>query len=167
MPVDPNGRSDYNRTAVHARSVEDAMAKIKHIALSTQDPDKTARFYIDVFGMKEIGKINNPNTSGYYLSDGDLNLAILKFKNDAVAGVERGKDYSGIHHIGFQVESLEAIAEKLAAAGSQPRDDVNQALGVGHGRQQHGNVEVKYSGPDGVMLDVSQTGWVGTSGLDY
>jgi len=25
----------------------------------------------------------------------------------------------------------------------------------------------KYSGPDGVMLDVSQTGWVGTSGLDY
>ena len=43
------------------------MAKIKHIALSTQDPDKTARFYIDVFGMKEIGKINNPNASGYYL----------------------------------------------------------------------------------------------------
>ena len=39
------------------------MAKIKHIALSTQDPDKTARFYIDVFGMKEIGKINNPNAS--------------------------------------------------------------------------------------------------------
>ena len=33
------------------------MAKIKHIALSTQDPDKTARFYIDVFGMKEMGKI--------------------------------------------------------------------------------------------------------------
>ena len=143
------------------------MAKIKHIALSTQDPVKTARFYIDVFGMKEIGKINNPNASGYYLSDGDLNLAILKFKNDAVAGAERGKQWSGIHHIGFQVESLEAITEKLAEAGSQPRDDVNQALGVGPGRANHGNVEVKYSGPDGVMLDVSQTGWVGTSGLDY
>jgi hypothetical protein len=24
---------------------------------------------------------------------------------------------------------------------------------------------VKYSGPDGVMVDVSETGWVGTSGL--
>jgi hypothetical protein len=29
------------------------------------------------------------------------------------------------------VENLEEIAEKLAAAGSKPRDDVNQALGVG------------------------------------
>ena len=139
------------------------MAKIKHIALSTQDPDKTARFYIDVFGMKEIGKIDNPNTSGYYLSDGDLNLAILKFKNDAVAGAERGKDWSGIHHLGFQVESLEAITERLAAAGSARRDDVNEALGVGHGDKRYANVEVKYSGPDNVMVDVSETGWVGTS----
>src|SRR2546427_3567301 len=155
---------DLARTTGHRRST---MPKIKHIAISTQDVDKTAKFYIDVFGMKEIAKLDGPGARGYYLSDGDINLAILNFKSDAVAGVERGKDYSGIHHIGFQVESLEAITEKLAEAGSQPRDDVNQALGVGPGRANHGNVEVKYSGPDGVMLDVSQTGWVGTSGLDY
>jgi len=141
------------------------MAKIKHIALSTQDVDGTAKFYIDVFGMKEIARIDGPGARGYYLSDGDINLAILNFKSDAVAGVERGKGWSGIHHIGFQVESLEAIAERLAAAGSAPRDDVNEALGVGHGRRDGGNVEVKYSGPDGVMVDVSETGWVGTSGF--
>jgi catechol 2,3-dioxygenase-like lactoylglutathione lyase family enzyme len=140
------------------------MPKIKHIALSTQDVEKTARFYIDVFGMKEIARIDDPGTTGCFLSDGDLNLAILNFKNDQAAGVERGKGFSGIHHIGFQVESLEAIAERLATAGARRRDDVNQALRVG-GRQVHGNVEVKYGGPDGVMLDVSETGWVGTSGL--
>jgi catechol 2,3-dioxygenase-like lactoylglutathione lyase family enzyme len=139
------------------------MAKIKHIALSTQDVDKTAKFYIDVFGMKEIAKIDSPGARGYYLSDGDLNLAILNFKNDAVAGAERGKEWSGIHHIGFQVENLEEIAEKLAAAGSKPRDDVNQALGVGQHGHHYANVEVKYSGPDNVMVDVSETGWVGTS----
>ena len=143
------------------------MAKIKHIALSTQDPDGTAQFYVDVFGMKQIGRIDSPAARGYYLSDGDLNLAILNFKTDAAAGAERGKGWSGIHHIGFQVENLEEIAEKLAAAGSKPRDDVNQALGVGHGQTRHANVEVKYSGPDNVMLDVSQTGWVGTSPLEY
>jgi len=141
------------------------MAKIKHIALSTQDPEKTARFYSDVFGMKQIGRIDHATVSGYFLTDGDLNLAILKFKNDAVAGVERGKDFSGIHHIGFQVESLEAIAERLAAAGSERRDDVNEALGVGRSGEHRANVEVKYSGPDGVMLDVSETGWVGSSGF--
>jgi len=137
------------------------MAKIKHIAISTQDPDATAKFYVDVFGMKQIGRVDSPSARGYYLSDGELNLAILNFKNDAAAGAERGKGFSGIHHIGFQVESLEAIAERLAAAGSSPREDVNRALGVGHG-ERRGNVEVKYGGPDGVMLDVSETGWIGT-----
>jgi catechol 2,3-dioxygenase-like lactoylglutathione lyase family enzyme len=141
------------------------MPKIKHIALSTQDVDKTARFYIEVFGMKEIGKIDSPGARGYYLSDGDLNLAVLNFKNDATAGAERGKDWSGLHHIGFQVESLEEIAGRLAAAGSPRRDDVNEALGVGGHDRRYANVEVKYSGPDGVMLDVSETGWVGTSGF--
>ena len=57
------------------------------------------------------------------------------------------------------------IVSCFAAAGSSPRDDVNQALGVGHGPRHGGNVEVKYSGPDGVMVDVSETGWVGTSPL--
>lgn len=141
------------------------MAKIKHIALSTQDVDKTAKFYVDVFGMKEVGRIDSPGARGYYLTDGDINLAVLNFKSDAAAGSERGKDYCGIHHFGFQVDSREAIAERLAAAGSERRDDVNQALGVGAGGQRYANVEVKYSGPDGVMLDVSETGWVGASGF--
>lgn len=141
------------------------MAKIKHIALSTQDPDKTAKFYMDVFGMKQVGRIDHANARGYYLSDGDINLAILNFKNDAVAGVERGKDWSGIHHIGFQVANLESIADQLAAAGSQPRDDINQALGVGTYGHRTANVEVKYTGPDGVTVDVSETGWVGASGF--
>jgi len=141
------------------------MPKIKHIAISTQDVDATARFYIDVFGLKEVGKVDSPGARGYYLSDGDLNLAILQFKDDVVAGVERGKGFSGIHHIGFQVESLAEISSKLSAAGSSTRDDVNQALGVGQGPRHGGNVEVKYSGPDGVMVDVSETGWVGTSPL--
>src|ERR671919_2804714 len=138
------------------------MPKIKHIAVSTQDVDKTAKFYIDVFGMKEIGKVDSPGARGYYLSDGHLNLAILNFKTDAVAGVERGTEWSGIHHIGFQVESLEDIADKLQTAGAPRRDDINEALGVGQGRRHGGNVEVRYSGPDGVVIDASETGWGGT-----
>jgi glyoxylase I family protein len=139
------------------------VAKIKHIAISTQDVEKTAAFYKEVFGLKEVGKVDSMGASGYYLTDGNLNLAILNFKNDAVAGSERGKHWSGLHHFGFQVDNLDEVAQKLEAAGSKPRDDVNQALGVGQGRRHGGNVEVKYNGPDGVMVDVSETGWVGTS----
>jgi glyoxylase I family protein len=146
-----------------SRQSENAMPKIKHIAISAKDVDATAKFFSEVFGMKEVGKFDGHGARGYYLSDGDLNLAILNFKNDAVAGAERGKDWYGLHHIGFQVESLDQIHEKLAAVGSQPRDDVNAALGVGRGQRQESNVEVKYAGPDGVMIDVSETGWSGTA----
>ena len=51
------------------------------------------------------------------------------------------------------------------AADVTREDDVNDALGVGHQEKRYVNVEVKYSGPDGVMVDVSETGWVGASGF--
>ena len=142
------------------------MPKIKHIAIATQDADATAKFYTEVFGLKEIAKLDSDNASGYYLSDGNINVAILDFKNEQVAGPEYGTGFSGIHHIGFEVESLEEIAERLQTAGSKTRDDINQALGVGMCGASHSNVEVKYSGPNGEIIDVSQTGWVGTRGLD-
>jgi len=34
-------------------------------------------------------------------------------------------------------------------------------VGDGHGK----NVEMKYDGPDGLMMDISQHGWVGTDGV--
>ncbi len=139
------------------------MAKLRHIAIATQNAEETAKFYVEVFGMKQIAKLDTPIVNGAFLTDGTINLAILDFKNDQVAGAERGKNWSGIHHIGFEVESLEEIAQKLASADCTRRDDINQALGIGMGSNHHGNAEVRYSGPDGVMFDVSQTGWMGTA----
>jgi catechol 2,3-dioxygenase-like lactoylglutathione lyase family enzyme len=139
------------------------MAKIKHIAIATQDPEKTAQFYINVFGLKEIAKINSPGATGFHLTDGDINLAVLKFKNDQTAGVPQGKEYTGLHHIGFEVDSIEEIDKKLTAADAPIRDDINAALGFGKGQPAHINAEVKYSAPDGVIIDISETGWAGTS----
>ena len=139
------------------------MAKIKHIAIATQDPEKTANFYKEVFGLEEVGRVSGENAEGYYLSDGNVNLAILRFKNETVAGEEFGTGYSGIHHIGFQVDDTESTDALLRKAESLPRDDINAALQAGMGSGHGGrNVELKYSGPDGVMIDISQTGWVGT-----
>ena len=140
------------------------MAKIKHIAIATQNPDETARFYKEVFDLTEVGRVAGENAEGYYLSDGNVNLAILRFKNPVVAG-ELGADYSGIHHIGFQVDDAEAADSRLRAAGSLPMNEVNDALRSGMDASRHGpNVESKYDGPDGVMVDISQSGWVGTGG---
>ena len=112
------------------------------MCIRDRDIDKTAGFYKDVFGLREIAKLESANANGYFLSDGNVNMAILDFQNDAVAG-ERGKEYSGIHHIGFEVEDLEDVEAKLAAKNSAPMDEVNKALGVGMGGPRHDNVEVK------------------------
>ena len=139
------------------------MARIRHIAIQTQDEEATKRFYVENFGLEVVRKLDSPRTSGYFLTDGHINLAILRFKNDVIAGAERGKGWSGIHHIGFQVESLDEMVAKLEQSGlATPRDDINAALGVGAGAAGHGNVEMRYAGPDNVNFDISQTGWVGT-----
>ena len=92
------------------------MPKIKHIAIATQDAAKTAAFYKEVFGLREIAQLESANANGYFLSDGNVNMAILDFQNDAVAG-ERGKDYSGIHHIGFAVDDLETQIGEITDKG--------------------------------------------------
>ena len=138
------------------------MAKLKHIAIATQDPEATANFYREVFDLELVGRAENENAEGYYLSDGNVNIAVLKFKNDIVAGENFGTEYSGIHHIGFQVEDTAAADAKLKKANSHPLDEINAALQSGVSRVNGGrNVELKYSGPDGVMIDISHGGWVG------
>ena len=141
------------------------MAQIKHIAIATNDAEKTAKFYAEVFGLRQVAQLDGENAKGFMLSDGNVNMAILDFKSDAVAG-ERGKDWEGIHHIGFEVESLEDIERRLASANSKPMEEVNNALHAGNTGPRHQNVETKYEGPNGEMIDVSQVGWVGTRGLD-
>ena len=141
------------------------MPQIKHIAIATNDAEKTAKFYSEVFGLRQVAKLDSGNAIGFMLSDGNVNMAILDFQNDAVAG-ERGKDWEGIHHIGFEVESLEDIEARLLSAGSEEMKSVNEALHAGNDVPRHQNVETKYEGPNGEMIDVSQVGWVGTRGLD-
>ncbi len=140
------------------------MARIRHIAIQTQDEEATKNFYVENFGLKVIKKLENERIAGYYLTDDHINVAVLRFKTDVLAGTERGKGWSGIHHIGFQVDSLEETAAKLTHSVATPRDDINVALGLGAGGAPagHGNVEVRYIGPDNVNFDVSETGWVGT-----
>ena len=138
------------------------MAEIKHITIASQDPEKTAKFYREVFDLQIVGKANGENAEGYHLSDGNVNIAVLRFKNETAAG-DFGMAYSGIHHIGFQVEDAAAADAKLRKADSQPLTEINAALKSNSRNNHRGrNIELKYGGPDGVIIAISQDGWVGT-----
>jgi catechol 2,3-dioxygenase-like lactoylglutathione lyase family enzyme len=133
-----------------------AMPRIKHIALTTKEPGKVAAFYKDAFGMQEIRRAPN---GAVFLTDGYINLAILNWKTEKSADVgANGPNYSGIHHFGFEVEDLNEAAAKLERAEGQ-RLEEKEGTGMEMAPGGHRNFEMKWAGPDGVVIDISHTGW--------
>ena len=131
------------------------MSKLRHIALHTHDPEATAEFYKRVFEMEEVGRTDSPLAKWIYLSDGTINMAVLRFKTDEAADRQDGMGVTfGLHHFGFWVDDIEQIRGKLVEAGAEyrqarPHDAVTSFF------------EEKYKGPDGVMIDISGEGWAG------
>jgi glyoxylase I family protein len=134
------------------------MARIRHIAIATQNPEATAKFYKEGLGLFEAGKVDSPLAEGYYLSDGYINLAVLKYKNDDVATTEGAPRHAGIHHLGFSVDDLPEASARITDMGAKPH--LEQQMEAAKRDPGSLNVELKFSGPDGVTLDLSQAGWV-------
>ena len=132
------------------------MPRIKHIALTTKDPGKTAAFYKEAFGLQEIRRAPN---GAVFLTDGYINLAILNWKTEKSADVgANGPNYSGIHHFGFEVENLDEAAGNLERARGE-RLEEKAGLDKERDAGGHRNFEMKWAGPDGVVIDISHTGW--------
>ncbi|HEX3863123.1 MAG TPA: VOC family protein [Stellaceae bacterium] len=146
------------------------MARIKHIALVTDDPVKTAEFYKEHFGLTELyRRPSNTGERGVWLSDGYIYFAILKY-GDAEApklGPEQSSDLRGIHHIGFQVDDLAGTAKGLEEAGVSfvPREKGDLSDPTPMMAVSEGAANLKYLGPDAVQFDVRQKGWDEAVGL--
>ena len=92
------------------------MPKLRHIAIAAKDPDAMAEFYKKAFDFKEVRKSDGPLAYGYHLSDGTIDLAILRFKTDQIG---KGLDYTGLHHFGILVEDVDKAAAKLESLGGK------------------------------------------------
>lgn len=130
------------------------MARLRHIAITAKDPWATALFYMEAFGMKKVGETDNDGALGVYLSDGVMNLAILKYKNDAAAG-PLGCDFHGVHHFGFWVDDIAAAQARTVEAGGR--------YFMGESKADNSFYEIKYFDPNGVVVDLSASGWAGAS----
>jgi catechol 2,3-dioxygenase-like lactoylglutathione lyase family enzyme len=127
------------------------MARIKHIAIRTDDVEKTSTFYKEVFGLKQVGLGRN----GVYLSDGHINLAVLRRQ----AEIEGG-DRVGIDHLGFKVDDVDGTLRVLKQHGGEAITDPVTVIPTDPSRPQS-YYEIKCVGPDGQVIDVSGSGWVG------
>ena len=122
------------------------MAKIRHIAIRSEDPEKTAKFFVEGFGLTLVQRRAHGPID---LSDGDVNITVLPASLGAGQEVRLGFD-----HIGFSVEDDEATRSKLTGLGAEELRPL-----------QLGDVfyESKYKSPEGLTVDVGH--WAGTSPL--
>ena len=51
------------------------MARIRHIAIQTQDEEATKDFYVKNLGLEVVQKLQNERISGYFLTDGHISLS--------------------------------------------------------------------------------------------
>jgi lactoylglutathione lyase len=131
------------------------MTKLRHIAITVPDPWKTAEFYMKAFGLKKVGETDWANARGVYLSDGTINIALLQYKTEEAAG-HRGRDFVGVHHIGFLVDDVAASRREIEAAGGRHWS--------GEPIDGTGFYEVKFHDPDGLVFDITKNGWAGARG---
>ena len=131
------------------------MPKLRHIAIAAKDPDAMAEFYVKAFDFKIVRSNDGPLAYGHHLSDGTIDLAILRFKTDQLG---RGLDYTGLHHFGVLVEDVDEAAKKLESLGGRHYMDQSEA-------ERIGGFEVKFYGPEGILFDVAEHPWTGTEPL--
>tara|TARA_B100000686_G_scaffold260394_1_gene273124 strand:+ start:786 stop:1643 length:858 start_codon:yes stop_codon:yes gene_type:complete len=145
-------RDVTNEGAYTEPLIKETVPRIRHIALGVPHPEQSAEFYSEVFGFGYVGNTQSPLGDGVYLTDGYINLALLNYKTDEAAGVERGKDYVGTHHFGFHVNDLKAFGDAITQNGGEFFLDLpvdKESLFY----------ERKYRDPDGIIFDISHNGW--------
>ncbi|TMA04393.1 MAG: VOC family protein [Deltaproteobacteria bacterium] len=121
-------------------------ARIRHVAIYTENYEKTARFYQTLFGMKKIttgmtDEKGNYNPNRGHISDGIIGLALLQRH----AGIR-----SGLDHFGFEVQSNETVLERLR----QNYPDLRVAASLEHVPFS----VLRIQDPAGTHIDVSQKG---------
>ena len=128
------------------------MVTLRHIAVAVRDPEAAARFYEKTFGLARVSAGTSSIGEGVCLTDGYMHLALLKYYSDDAAGRERGKDFVGTHHFGFNVDDVAQTRAAIESGGGlllmdTPGDDDGLLF------------EAKFRDPDGIIFDVSGDDW--------
>jgi predicted enzyme related to lactoylglutathione lyase len=136
--------------------MEHAMAaRIRHIALAVKDIDSTADFYEKAFGLSRTPKHEGATAWSIYMSDGEVNLALLQYKSAVGSGIDPTK-FVGIHHFGFQCDDLPAQQKQIEKAGGKFFFDL--------GEPEDEGFERKFRDPNGIVFDINWKGWPLTKG---
>ena len=148
-----------NRRDVYVERQREQPRWIHHLKLRVMNAPAVAGFYRDTLDLQEADKaLEDPN---FYLTDGKMTLIVASWKMSDFEGA--GIDRPGLEHVGFKVESVDAVKKELAALReadpemreriiAEPSEGERRAALIASCRHcQH-----LTSSPDGIFVDVSQ-----------
>lgn len=104
-----------------------APRRISYVAVRTRHPEHCAQFYHEVFGLNLLNK--GKDDANYYLSDGRMTLTLLPWRLTDYADMDPAR--TGPDHIGFTVESIEAVQRDLEDLIGQNPHMHGRPLGYG------------------------------------
>ena len=130
------------------------MGRIKHIAITAEDPFVTAEAFKRALGLTELHRGDSDLAREVYLTDGHINVAIVCWKRTP-ENPDPYPDGYGLDHFGLQVDDLEAAEARARAAGATPQPPPKVDLSRLQGRI-HFETKLQLAG---VKFDLSREGW--------
>ncbi|MEX5637145.1 VOC family protein [Parafrankia sp. FMc2] len=154
------------------------MKLASHIAIGVRDLERSLVFYRDVLGMTVIrDAVNAPPRDELYGAHvcstrrrevmlrmdgnegegfGDRVFLAISQSDELADNSSLNLEHIGIHHIGFWVDDIPALAERLRAAGHEPIS-IKDTIGVGYGESADQKMRAMFvRDPDGTILQFDQ-----------
>ena len=125
---------------------------LHHVAVAVESVDDALRFYRDVLGLDEIETLELPDRGlkVALIKTGDSEVELLEPTSANTVRKFLDRRGSGLHHICFQVDDVEAAMTELRARGAEFVDPVPRPGAVGL---------VTFMPPslaDGVLVELAQ-----------
>ena len=96
--------------------------RIDHIGVAVEDIDAAIELYRDGFGMELAHRetVSSQGVEAVLLDVGDSHVELLApLGPDTPVGKYLAKNGTGLHHVAYAVDDIDAALEKIAAAGIQ------------------------------------------------
>jgi lactoylglutathione lyase len=92
--------------------------RIAHLAIKVDDLEAAGEFYETVFGFRDVRQGQNRDHYSRHMTDGHIDIALVKYDQGAASKESQALgNKTGIHHFGFEVDSVDDFAAELKKRG--------------------------------------------------
>jgi catechol 2,3-dioxygenase-like lactoylglutathione lyase family enzyme len=117
----------------------------QHIAFKVENAEAERAFYENVFGFRHVNTVRRKGKNGdhisHHLTDGYMDLTLIQYETAQADEADFAGPAPCIHHIGMEVEDLDAFIASIKANG-------------GEILTEPGHLPVKFRSPGGPVAEV-------------